>query len=92
LKEGSIVDDDFTLCTKGVVDLEAQKENSSPFRVPRAQSGRQAQISYILKPNRNGNDEAIHVVKKNLNRPIVNYRLMSPLARKALRSKLHGRN
>jgi hypothetical protein len=27
-----------------------------------------------------------------LNRPIVNHRLMSHLARKALRSKLHGRN
>jgi hypothetical protein len=46
----------------------------------------------ILKPNRNDNDEAIHVVKIFLNRPIVNHRLMSPLAHKAVRSKLYGRN
>jgi hypothetical protein len=56
--------------------------------------GTEDEISYILKPNRNGNDKAIHVVKKNSNHPIVNHRLMSLLARKALRSKLHvsGRN
>jgi hypothetical protein len=43
------------------------------------ESSQEHYISYILKPDRNVNDEGIHVVKKKLGRPIASQKMMSPL-------------